>query len=126
MYAGNMLILTQADHALLTMLARHADLWRELERATVVSSAAVPPDVVTMNSKVAYSDETAAVQRIVKIVYPRDVDATHGRISVLSPIGTALLGLSAGQSIQWDFPDGSRRTLRVDAVLDQPERKLHQ
>ena len=121
----DMLIVTQADHAMLTMLGRHAELRRELERATVVSSVAVPRDVVTMNSKVAYGDETADVQRIVTIVSPRDADATQGRISVLSPIGTALLGLSAGQSIEWDFPDGSRRTLRVDEVLDQPERKLH-
>ena len=118
------LIVTQVDHALLTMLARHADLRRELERATVVSSAIVPPDVVTMNSRVAYSDETADVQRIVKIVYPRDADAKQGLISVLSPIGTALLGLSVGQSIEWAFPNGSRRIFRVDAVLDQPERKL--
>jgi hypothetical protein len=44
---------------------------------------------------------------------------------VLSPIGTALLGLSVGQSIDWDFPDGSRRTLRVDEVMNQPERRLH-
>jgi regulator of nucleoside diphosphate kinase len=120
------LILTQADHALLTMLGRgNGDLKRELERAIVVSSLALPPDVVTMNSRVRYCDETADVQRVVKIVYPRDADAAAGRISVLSPIGTALLGLSAGQSIEWDFPDGSRRTLRVDELLDQPERKLH-
>lgn len=92
----------------------------------MVSSVALPPDVVTMNSRVVYTDETADVQRVVKIVYPRDADASEGRISVLSPIGTALLGLSVGQSIEWDFPDRSRRTLRVDELLDQPERKLHQ
>jgi regulator of nucleoside diphosphate kinase len=107
------LIVTQADYALLTMLARHTELQRELAGAIVVSSEAVPQDVVTMNSTVVYSDETADVQRAVKIVYPRDGDAAQGRVSVLSPIGTALLGLSVGQSIEWDFPDGSRRTLRV-------------
>lgn len=122
----DLLIVTQADQALLMQLGPHAELRRELERAIVVSSVALPPDVVTMNSRVVYTDETADVQRVVKIVYPRDADASEGRISVLSPIGTALLGLSVGQSIEWDFPDRSRRTLRVDELLDQPERKLHQ
>jgi regulator of nucleoside diphosphate kinase len=120
----HMLIVTQADHALLMMLRPHADPQRELQRAIVVSSEAVPPDVVTMNSKVVYSEDTGDVYRAVSIVYPRNADASDGRISVLSPIGTALLGLSAGQSIEWDFPDASRRTLRVNAVLYQPQRKL--
>jgi regulator of nucleoside diphosphate kinase len=119
------LIITQADHALLTMLGgSHAELQRELARAVLVSSAAMPPDVVTMNSTVIYRDESADVRRAVTIVYPRDADPAEGRISVLSPIGTALLGLSVGHSIQWDFPDGSRRTLRVDELVHQPEWQL--
>jgi regulator of nucleoside diphosphate kinase len=121
----NTLIITQADHAVLTMLGgSHAELQRELARAVLVSSGAMPPDVVTMNSTVVYRDETADVRRAVTIVYPRDADPADGRISVLSPIGTALLGLSVGQSIQWDFPDGSRRRLRVDELVHQPERQL--
>ena len=118
------LIITQADHALLTLLGPHADLQAELGRAIVVSSEAVPPDVVTMNSTVVYIDETADVRRAVTIVYPRDADASGGRISVLSLIGTGLLGLSVGQSIEWDFPDGSRRRLRVEQIVHQPERNL--
>jgi len=51
-------------------------------------------------------------------------DASDGKVSVLAPIGTALLGLSVGQAIAWDFPDGSRRRLRVDELLHQPERRL--
>lgn len=120
----DLLIVTQADHALLTLLRPHAALQRELERAIVVSSAALPPDVVTMNSRVVYSDETADVQRMVSIVYPSEADASVGKISVVSPIGTALLGLSVGQAVAWDFPDGSRRRLRVDALVHQPERSL--
>lgn len=120
----DLLIVTQADHALLSLLGPHAELQRELARAIVVSSEALPADVVTMNSTVVYRDEAAEAQRVVKIVYPRDADAARGRISVLSPVGTALLGLSVGQSIEWEFPDGSCRTLRVKEVLDQPERKL--
>lgn len=120
----DVLMVTQADHSLLTLLGPHADLQRELERAIVVSSEAMPPDVVTMNSTVVYTGETAGVRRMVRIVYPRATDAAHGLISVLSPIGTALLGLSVGQSIEWDFPGGSRRTLRVDKLVYQPERNL--
>jgi regulator of nucleoside diphosphate kinase len=120
----DLLIVTQADHALLTLLGPHAALQRELERAIVVSSSALPPDVVTMNSRVVYSDQTAGVQRVVSIVYPREADPSKGKVSVLSPIGTALLGLSIGQAITWDFPDGSRRRLRVDELVHQPERSL--
>jgi regulator of nucleoside diphosphate kinase len=58
------------------------------------------------------------VRRLVTIVYPGDADESAGRISVLSPLGTALLGLSVGQAIDWDFPDG-RRALRVDALVRQ-------
>lgn len=118
------LIVTQADHALLALLHPHAALQHELERAIVISSEALPPDVVTMNSRVVYSDETAGVQRVVSIVYPREADASKGKVSVLSPIGTALLGLSVGQVIAWDFPDGSRRRLRVDELVHQSERSL--
>lgn len=119
-----LLIVTQADRLLLGVLRPHAELQGELDRAVVVSSEAVPPDVVTMNSRVVYSDETSDVQRVVTIVFPSDADASEGRVSVLSPIGTALLGLSVGQAIDWDFPDGSRRRLRVDELVHQPERRL--
>jgi regulator of nucleoside diphosphate kinase len=119
-----LLVVTQADRLLLGVLRPHAELQGELDRAVVVSSEAVPPDVVTMNSRVVYSDETSGVQRVVTIVFPGDADASDGKVSVLSPIGTALLGLSVGQAIDWDFPDGSRRRLRVDGVVHQPERRL--
>ena len=120
----NLLIVTQADRLLLGVLRPHAVLQGELDRAIVVSSEAVPPDVVTMNSRVVYSDETSGVQRVVTIAFPSDANAVDGRISVLSPIGTALLGLSVGRAIDWDFPDGSRRRLRVDELVHQPERRL--
>jgi regulator of nucleoside diphosphate kinase len=120
----DLLIVTQADRALLGVLRPHPELQRELDRASVVSSEAVPPDVVTMNSRVVYSDETAGVQRVVTIVFPGEADAADGKVSVFSPIGSALLGLSAGQAIDWDFPDGSRRRLRVDELVHQPERRL--
>jgi regulator of nucleoside diphosphate kinase len=66
------------------------------------------------------------VRRLVTIVYPGDADESAGRISVLSPLGTALLGLSVGQAIDWDFPDGSRRTLRVDALMRRLQSNQHE
>jgi len=116
------IIVTEADMSLLRLMRTHPPLERELDRAAVVSSAAVPPDVVTMNSRVRYMDENDGVQRTVSLVYPPYANAAEGKISVLAPVGTALLGLSEGQSIEWDFPDGSRRRLKLEEVLHQPER----
>jgi regulator of nucleoside diphosphate kinase len=117
----DLLIITESDFRLLRMYERHDELQHELERAIVVSSEAVPKDVVTMHSRVLYLDETTGERRLVRIVYPVEADASAGRISVLAPVGAALLGLSVGQAIEWDFPDGSRRRLRVEDVSYQPE-----
>ena len=116
----NLLIVTDRDFARLTALPPHAQLQQELDRAIVVSSEAVPRDVVTMNSHVVYVDETTGERRSVRIVYPAEADASDGRISVLAPVGAALLGLALGQSIEWKFPGGLRR-LRVEEVIHQPE-----
>ena len=115
------LIVSQADAAVLRMMPLNEPLRRELARAIVVSSEAMPPDVVTMNSLVRYRDELEGVTRTVALVYPY-ARGGQGMVSVLSPIGTALLGLSEGQTIDWDFPDGSRRRFTVEEVLHQPER----
>jgi regulator of nucleoside diphosphate kinase len=93
----------------------------ELTRAAVVEPQAVPADVVTMNSDVVYEDIDSGVQRTVRIVYPPDADAALGRISVLAPIGSALLGLRVGQAIEWPTPGGMRQ-VRVVRVEYQPER----
>lgn len=58
----------------------------------------------------------------VSLVYPTHADAAGGKVSVLAPVGIALFGLSEGQSIEWDFPDGSRRLLKPEELLHQPER----
>lgn len=117
----DLLIITESDFRLLRMLRLHDELQRELERAIVVSSEAVPKDVVTMHSRVLYVDEAAGERRLVQIVYPVEADAGAGKVSVFAPVGSALLGLSVGQAIEWDFPDGSRRRLRVEDVSYQPE-----
>lgn len=92
----------------------------ELARAEVVSQREIAEDVVTMNSEVVYEDTSSGVQRTVRIVYPKDADAERGRISVLAPLGSALLGLRVGQTIDWRMPNGKRR-VRVVAVPYQPE-----
>jgi len=92
----------------------------ELRRAIVVPQRAVPADVVTMNSEVVYEDCTTSSQRVVRVVFPKDADARNGRVSVLAPIGSALLGLRVGQSIEWPVPHGTKR-VRVVEVRYQPE-----
>ena len=99
-------------------------LEEELQRAAIVRQADVPADVVTMNTDVLYEDCATGVRREVRIVYPKDADARAGRVSVLAPIGAALLGLRVGQSIEWHVPGGNRR-VRVVEVRYQPEAAGH-
>ena len=89
-------------------------LLSELDRATVVADASIPAGIVRMGSTVEY--ETPDDRRRVTLVYPEDADIETGRVSVLTPIGTALLGLSAGQSIRWIRRDGREQLLTVIAV----------
>lgn len=113
----DLLMIADRDLAILRAFRPHEQLQRELERAIVVSAEALPADVVRMRSRVRYVDETTGERRAVTIVYPPEADAAQGRISVLAPVGAALLGLSTGQAIEWTFPDGSCRRLRVEEVL---------
>lgn len=115
------LIITDLDYARLLGLARNAELASELERAIVVPSERVPSNVVTMHSWVAYVDETTGERREVKLTYPDESDAMVSKVSVLAPVGCALLGLSAGQAIEWPFPGGEVHRLRVEQILFQPE-----
>jgi RNA polymerase sigma-70 factor, ECF subfamily len=96
-------------------------LHEEIERAEIVEPEAVPRNVVTMNSVVRFVDEDSDRESEVKLVFPGDADVEVSRISVLAPIGSALLGLSVGDSIDWPLPKGHRRRLRVVAVPYQPE-----
>ncbi len=96
-------------------------LENELIRATVVPGEQVPKDVVTMNSRVVFEDETTGERREVTLVYPGNADISAGKISILVPVGTALLGLRVGQSIDWELPSGQKRRYRVIEVPYQPE-----
>jgi regulator of nucleoside diphosphate kinase len=88
----------------------------ELERAEVVDAASLPAGVVAMGTRVRFVDEDSRDEREVVLVYPAEADPQCGRVSVLAPVGSALLGLRIGQSIEWPMPNGHTRRLRVIGV----------
>ncbi len=92
-----------------------------LDLARVVQPETVPDNVVTMNSRVVYEDLSTKETGTVTIVYPSDVDPSSGRISVLSPVGAALLGESEGEEVELPLPHGQTRRIRIRHVLYQPE-----
>ena len=96
------------------------DLEHELERGTEVDSTEVAPDVITMNSTVRVTDIDANTTHLYTIVFPSDADFEKGRISILSPLGTALLGYRAGDVVTWEMPRGTRK-LRIEELVYQPE-----
>jgi regulator of nucleoside diphosphate kinase len=115
------IIVTDSDFALLRTLKTHAHLAAELKNAEIVDAGRVPPDVVTMNSRVLFEDLTTGETREITIVFPHDADVLRGYVSVLAPVGTALLGLTEGESIVWPFPGGGSHCLRVVQITFQPE-----
>lgn len=102
-----------ADH---TRDQEHIDrLEEELVRSVPVATAEVPADVVTMHSRVAVRDLDAGTSRTYTLVFPREADLPSGRLSVLAPLGTALLGYRVGDEIEWSMPGGMRR-VRIESV----------
>ncbi|WP_339479586.1 MULTISPECIES: nucleoside diphosphate kinase regulator [unclassified Pseudomonas] len=97
-------------------------LQTELDRAeNVVGHEEVPADVVTMNSRVHCREESSGKDYHLTLVYPQDANADEGRISILAPVGSALLGLKVGQHIDWPAPGGKTLKLTLLAVEYQPE-----
>ena len=103
-----------ADHRYLR------ELEHELDRAETVASEDMPVNVITMRSKVRLKDMTTGEEMIYTLVFPTEADFSGGRISILAPIGTAMLGYRVGDTIEWRVPSGLRR-LRVEEILYQPE-----
>lgn len=91
----------------------------EIGRARIVAEAKLPPNVVAIGRAVTYRDETTGQDKTVTPVYPEDADIARGRISILTPIGVALIGLAEGASLYWDTRDGERRVLTVLSVAPQ-------
>ncbi len=122
--------LTELDHVRLThLLQREAGLptpmLREigelLDLADVVPSREVAPQVVTMYSQVTLRDLQLDTLSQLTLCYPADADPAAGLVSVLSPVGRALLGLHVGAVARWQTPAGQEQTARIEAVLFQPE-----
>ena len=127
----NELLVTEADFDRLKHLSEspryrvtHAMLiptLREgLERCRVVEPESVPKGVVTMHSKVKVRDLQAGESETYTLVFPDDADINEGRLSVLAPLGTALLGARVGDVVEFAAPAGTRR-LKVEKILYQPE-----
>ena len=127
--------LTDLDHARVSRLLRvardmpQANLERSidsvldeaLDRADLVTSRTVPPDVVTMNSHVSVKDMDTGERHRWTLCYPSRADFQGGFISVLSPVGAALLGLRVGSTARWTTPGGVRKSAEVLAIFFQPE-----
>jgi regulator of nucleoside diphosphate kinase len=116
------IMLLAADHDRLTALAEAAMyrqpeiaaiLNEELERAQVVSDDRGCKHVVRLGSDIEFRDDTTGTTRRVSLVLPGEADISHGKVSVLTPIGAALIGLRAGQSIAWRTRDGQVKRLTV-------------
>jgi regulator of nucleoside diphosphate kinase len=100
------------------------ELETELERAVLVARDAVPAEVVTMDSAVCVFDLSSGERREYTLVYPAEANLAAGRISVLAPLGTALLGYREGDEFEWAMPGGVRR-LRIEKVRSSDENSVH-
>jgi regulator of nucleoside diphosphate kinase len=99
-------------------------LEEELNRAIPIEPADVPRDVVTMNSRVRLKDLDSGKEMTYTLVFPHEGNIDEGKISILAPIGTAMIGHRVGDIIEWEVPAGLRR-LRVEEILYQPEAEGH-
>jgi regulator of nucleoside diphosphate kinase len=93
--------------------------------AEIVPGRRVPPDVVTVNSQVSFHDELTGCMHRVTLVFPQDVSIAERRISVLSPVGRALLGRRVGEAAGIELPDGSSREISIHRIHYQPEASGH-
>ena len=98
-----------------------AMLLAEIERAEIHNRASLPPDAVTIGSEVEFVEAATGRSRTVRIVMPVDADIEAGRVSVLTPIGAGVIGLSAGQAIDWPDLEGRERRIEIIAVRQPPK-----
>ena len=119
--------MTAEDHARLSTLAHAAAdrmpeaasaLDDELDRAVILAPGRTPESIVRMGSEVEFRDDVSGKTQVLTLVYPEDADIAKGRISVLTPVGTALIGLRAGASITWRTRGGALRRLTVIQVRE--------
>lgn len=119
------IVLSEDDHDILVGLAERGArgnpeaarlLMEEADRADLVPAARLPANVIALGSHVVFTDEASGTTRSVQVVLPAEADIGQGRVSVLSLVGAGLIGLKAGQSIDWPTQDGRMRRLRVVSV----------
>jgi len=96
------------------------ELEKELNRSKVVDSKKIPKDIITMDTKVCIKDLDTNKEEVCWLVFPANADPNHNRVSILTPIGTALLGYKTGDIIEWKVPGGIRK-LKIKKILYQPE-----
>jgi len=104
-----------------SQVAARDALLEELGRATLAEPQDIPPDVVTMNSRVRFSFDDAEEEVTMTLTYPKDMAGQPDQLSILTPVGTALLGLKVGDIIRWERPDGAMFALTVRGIEYQPE-----
>ena len=88
----------------------------EIDRARLHPDDRLPPSVVRLGSEVEFADDVGGEARRIRLVMPPEADIEAGRVSVMTPIGAGLIGMSEGQQISWPRPDGRPRTLRILSV----------
>jgi regulator of nucleoside diphosphate kinase len=130
MKAHNSIIISERDYNdLVNMLEslstaefkKASFLEEEMLRADIVEAGNLPPEVVSMNSTVRYVDMESGEMLGVRVTYPWDSNIDEGKVSVLAPLGSALLGLGVGQEISWPLPNGRTKYLRVVEVEKEGE-----
>ena len=120
----DMPIITRTHHDKITAILQIAQtevaelLEEELGRAAIVSDEDLPNNVVSMNSLVTFQDMESGKESTVTLVYPSDADLDQNKISILTPVGSALIGLRVGQVIDWPFPNGKQKQLKVVSVAN--------
>jgi regulator of nucleoside diphosphate kinase len=120
--ANNTITVTESDYRKLLSLIEAADsaaadnLDTELSRAEIVPDHLLPADTVAMGSTVTFRDRDNGAETTVTLVFPREANVDQMRISVLSPVGSALIGLRIGGAIDWPMPGGRQRRLEVVTV----------
>ena len=127
----NTLIISKPDYLQLIKLIEQHDthaaeaLDIELSRADIVQDKDIPADAVAMGSQVTFIDLDSNEEKTISLVYPNEADVAQMKISILSPVGSALIGLRIGGNIDWPVPQGKVRRLKVIAVQQSNEQQSH-
>lgn len=122
MLSQRSVLLGQRDLARLDALVRRSastdssQLFEELDAANVVEDHLLPDDVVRMNTRITFVDLDTRVESTIELVYPHESQGSPNRVSILAPVGAALIGLRVGETIDWPLPNGRQRRLQVVAV----------